>query len=151
MDAPQRWQATKPLPSLEEAALHWCAMQSAWTGWWSHLVPLPFANSPLLEMLEITCQRSQWPLNGREDIVPELLVPLWKKPIICSIVCLELQVKYTFPTMFYLSDVYICSIFSSRWLEINAEGHRAVRPITSHNSIKGSHKYKHYQGIIVWM
>lgn len=40
-------------PFLEEAAPHWCAMQSAWTGWWSHLVPLLFANSeqPLLEML----------------------------------------------------------------------------------------------------
>lgn len=34
----------KPFPFLEEAALHWCAMQSAWTGWWLHLVPLLFAN-----------------------------------------------------------------------------------------------------------
>lgn len=30
---------------LEGPALRWCAMQSAGTGWWSHLVPLPFANT----------------------------------------------------------------------------------------------------------
>lgn len=86
----------KPLPFLEEAALHWCAMQSAWTGcWWSHLVPLLLAymSSPLLEMLASV---PHYPLNGRWGYCARIAGALRNTPIICSIVCHQLQVKYTF-------------------------------------------------------
>lgn len=92
----------KPFPFLEEATLRWCAMQSAWTGWCFHLVPLLFAkmNSPLLEMLGSKCQCSHYPFSGREDGVPKWPVPFRNTPVICSIVCPELQVKYTSAAVF---------------------------------------------------
>lgn len=85
----------KCFPFLEEAALHWCAMQSAWTGWRLPLVPLLFAymNSP--PSLTTSCLRwhakvstARW--MSAEDNAPKLPVPLWNKPIISSIVCSQL-------------------------------------------------------------
>lgn len=42
------------------------------------------------------CQCSHYPLNGRWGYCARIAGALWNTPIICSIVCHQLQVKYTF-------------------------------------------------------
>lgn len=136
MAARQRWQKTSRLPLLEEAALHWCAVQSAWTGWWLHLVPLLLANttSPLLGMLEMAGQHSHYSSNGLEDVAPKLLVPLWNTAIICCIVCRQLHVKHTFPTKigWVVLTLLVLALLS---------GQMAARLIIDQYSMKGSHKH----------
>lgn len=58
-----------PFPFLEGAVLHWCAMQSAWTGWWLQLVPLISANlnSPYwnwLDCVPVFPLSGEWPWGG---------------------------------------------------------------------------------------
>lgn len=98
----------KPFPFLEGAALHWCAMQSAWTGWWLHLVPLVFAN-----MNSPYCFR----LRASVPTIPWMAMRVLCQNCLCRFVIRKL-VALLLNLMPAASELDFCSPTTHYWLDI---------------------------------